>query len=764
MANTTYDPQSDTISFDDRPEPKKLIGYDIDDEQGLQEDQDSVPIRSTRKLTSSQNIAELLTETELGMISRKCLEGLEEDKRSMKEWLDNAEKALELTKIDYKEKNLPFRKAANIKYPLVTTASQQWSSRFLSEMIRNGKLATYKIIGNDLGLTDPKSGQLVIQPGFKLRKGKRITQYLNWQILEKSPRWMTTTESLLAQLTIVGTCFKKVWFDPIEKCVKSSLCGFDRVFVNNSIECLDKAPRITEYFDLTTNDIIKYIRHELYCDFDVYTLPMDKSDYDAIYHECIEQHCWLDLDGDGFEEPYIVTIHCASEKVMRIVARYREQDVEKNSKGQIKTIHPENYYIDYHFIRSCDNTFFSLGFGTLLLNHNNTINTILNQLVDAGHLACMQGGLINKGIRMKSGQMVFDPGEWKIVEATAGTDLKNNIFPFQYKEPSQVLFMLVQYLIESAEKLSATTDALTGTQDATNASPNTMLQLVQQSLVVHTALFRRVFRAEKEELKRWMELNSQHLNVEEYLTIVDPSPQEMQEMFVNGKLQDFNLTAVDVIPVVDLNESTVQESMMKAQAMNQAALQWAQVTQGQAVKGNATLLRFYQSLDIDNPEQLIVPDPQPGQDTPQSIQIKLQQANMDSQLKLKAEEVEAKKGVSQSKIKLQDAQAVKALSDADNAKAKTQLDVYKTALEHQQAKTHDAVQLHKIDTDAQLKTDSNISTHILGHAQHQTQKDIAHINAASNVKNQLSTLPTKEEVRAEAEKRGFKSSSTSGKK
>lgn len=641
-----------------------------------------------KDILKSDNVADLLDQEELDEIASCVLQDLEEDEKSMADWLEYADKAMELTKLHREQKHMPFRNASNIKYPLITTAVVQFSSRTESELIKAGQVAKYKVIGRD-------------PAGLKTRKGQRVRTHLNWQIMEKMPNWQNERDRLHHQLAVCGTSFVKTWYDPVEGVNRSEFIPYDQLIANNGIKSLETAPRISQYVYMSDNDLVEHMRWGLFTECDVDDLQKDNEDFEAIYHEIIEQHCFYDLDDDGLAEPYIVVVHKAAKKVLRIIPRFEKDDVLYNSKGQIKKIYPTQYFTDYHFIPNMDGSFYSLGFGTLLLDVNATINTILNQLINAGHLATTQGGFISKDLRLAKEDLDIDPGEFKYVETRDGAKIGDGVFMFNYKEPSNVLYSLLGTLVEGAKQLTSTTDIMTGTQDTTNTSPNTLMMLMQQGLKVYSAIQRRIFRSFKRELEKLVKLNAKHINVEEYIRLIDPTEQEIMEMFSpEGQLLDYDLGQVDIVPCVDPNESTEQEALVRAQAVLQAGVQLAQL---QGVNPRAVARAYFESLEVPNIDQLVLPEPPPDAPNPAMIQLQLEQAKVQSDIQVKAQKTQIEAALAESTIQLNKANAYKAAKDADMKQDKVQLDVYKTALDHDIGLRDLSAKVQKDNLDAQNK-------------------------------------------------------------
>lgn len=629
------------------------------------------------KYSKADNIVPLILKEDQGdlllcQIASDCLKGLEEDKRSMKDWLKQADQAMDLAGLKEEVKNYPFSKAANVKFPLITTAVLQYTSRTLSEMIKDGKVCNYKVQGRD-------PAQL------KARRGQRRCLHMNWQIMDKIPRWMDNNEKLLQQWAVVGSAFKKTWYDPCIKCPRSEMIPYDQLIINYNETSLEDVARITQYLYMSKKKLIEYQRYGLYDNMDdLDSLTMDSDDTDSINHELIEQHCFLDLDEDDYPEPYIVTIHLASAKVFRIVSRFEEQDIELNSDGDIQKIKAMNYYTLYTFLPSLDGSLFGMGLGTMLAGTNKAANTALNALINSGHLATMQGGFLGKGLKIQKKDLQLDPGEWITVPASDGSSLKDNIVPFNYKEPSQVLFQLVEYLIESAKTLSASTDVMTGTSDTTNVSPNTLTSLIQQSLTTYVPIQRRFFRGVKEELLKLAMLNQRYLDVLEYVNLIDPSEEEMKEMFdeKTGQLIDYELDQVDVTSVVDLNESTKQEALMKAQALNAFLTPFVPLG---AVNVQNLIAFTCRSMEID-PEiyQNIIKEAAPPPPDPKLLEIDRKSKKDQADMMIKAAQVQSKGSLEQAKVIETHSKALKLATDADNAEAKTKLDVINSNAQDEQ--------------------------------------------------------------------------------
>ncbi|MCR5876942.1 hypothetical protein [Phenylobacterium sp. J367] len=316
------------------------------------------------------------------------------------------------------EKSYPWPKASNIKFPLISTAAIQFNARAYPAMIDGPNI----VKGAIKGRPTPE----------KQDRADRIGKHMSWQLLEEMDDWEEDTDRLLIQLPIVGCAFRKTWFDPLKGYNCSHLVSAGDFVVNYWTRDLETCPRATHVLPpMYPYEAEEKMRSGLWLRVDLGRAPDAANDDDAP-HVFLEQHRLWDLDEDGYPEPYIVTVHKETERVVRIVARYDETGVEMSEEGEIVRITPTRAFTKYGFIQAPDGSFYDIGFGTLLEPLSATINSTINQLMDAGHLANVQGGFIGDGVSIKSGNLRFKPGEWKRV-TSAGANLQQSIVPLPVK-------------------------------------------------------------------------------------------------------------------------------------------------------------------------------------------------------------------------------------------------------------------------------------------------------------------------------------------
>lgn len=490
----------------------------------------------------SPNLVFEIDEDEIAKLGRKVVEEYDLDLQSRKDagWDALNEQALKLAMQVKEEKTFPWAGAANIKYPLITTAAIQFAARAYPAIVDGWNV----VKGKPMGAPSEE----------KQARAERIGQHMSWQLLEEMPEWESDTDQMLHVLPITGCMVRKTWFDPVQGRNRSEIIFPDKIVVNYMAKA--DCPRITHLVEYYPHEVLERVRSEVWGDI---TLEQhaDSNEPEVF----LEQHRLWDMDGDGYPEPYIVTVHKDTARVVRVVARYDEQGVIMSQKGEVVSITPIDYFTKYSFIPSMDGSWYPIGFGTLLNSLNETINATINQMLDAGTLSNLQSGFIGNGISLKSGVASFKPGEWKKVGVDGGT-LRENVVPLPVAQPSSVLFSLLGMMIEAAKDITATKDILTGETQGSNQAVGTTLAMIEQGLKVFSAIYKRIHRALKWELAKLKRLNRLYLPDEQYFNFQD----------VEGlvSLADYQADEeYDVIPVSDPTVVTDMQRMARSQFLIQ---------------------------------------------------------------------------------------------------------------------------------------------------------------------------------------------------
>lgn len=509
-------------------------------------------VKKLKSFTSLKNLveeADLSTDDDshenvVKKIGDKVMSGYKADLESMSEWLSDIKKVEELASMYARKKNTPLPNSANIKFPLITKAAYEFSSRTYPEIIKDGKVVKGRVIGEDL--FDEKETQC-----------ENVSDYMNYQLLFEDEEWEMELDMLLNRLPLVGFLCKKSYFDPIRKKIKSILCDPNDLIIHADVKTLNDARRISHVLHYRLNDIIERANAGIYCKEVVDKLKerQEAVDLDPKI-KVIEQHTFLDLDDDCYSEPYIVWVLEETGEVLRIAARFDKEDVQSSPF----LINAKQFFTDYHFLVCPKGKFQSVGFGILMLHLNETINSVFNQLIDAGQLANLQGGYKDSRLKnMGSGDTLHDPGQWKSVKAMAGASLKDGMYPINYKEPSSVLFQLLSLMIQTGKDLSSSTEVMTGATSADNAKTGAVQALQAQGLKVFTSIQRRIYRSLTNEFRKIYKLDAEFLNPIEYFHILG------KKKVV--KKDDFDVKHIHIIPVADPNLSSEFQRGMRNQLL-----------------------------------------------------------------------------------------------------------------------------------------------------------------------------------------------------
>lgn len=647
------------------------------------------------KILDSINIAEDLDKEQLLKIGNDAIAGYENDLESRRPWEEDLKNWTDLALQITTQKTFPWPNAANIKYPLLATAAMQFAARAYPTLVpSDGKIVKCRVVGYD-------------PDGQKKERADRISKHMSYQVLDEMDGWEEDMDKLLITLPIAGTCFKKTYWDAAKQKNCSKLVLPKTLVVNYYCRCLDDAERITEVIPLTKRKIRERINQGIYLDVDLGDPSADAKDpttsvnsafqQNAIDDETtpymiLEQHTYLDLDEDGYSEPYVITLDSASKKVLRIVPRFNEEGVLVNEKEKVVSIEAIQYYTKYGFIPNPDGGFYDIGFGRLLGPINNSANTIINQLVDAGSLSNLQAGFIGKGLRIKMGESRFQPGEWKAVNAV-GDDLKKQIFPLPVREPSQVLFNLLDLLLKSGKELASVAEIFVGKMPGQNTPATTTMATIEQGMKVFTAVYKRVYRALTSEFRKIYKLNREYLNPQQYISVLD----------IEVPQSDYMGSEEDVLPGADPTAVSSQEKQAKVQAL-------MQLLQLGTIDPMAVTQLYLEAHEIADPQKYMKqpspPPPDPkmeaikakAQVDQQKAQIGMQQAEHKMRLEqaTKEQELQMKQALVQQELQAKQMKAVleSRLAQADaGQKMQTQaqqskLDLMTKAMSHQQQMQH----------------------------------------------------------------------------
>lgn len=540
-----------------------------------------------KKLVSfigSENIAESILEEKDGEnllkeLGRQVVEDFNRDQESMSEWSAMVEEGRKIAKQETQAKSDPWQGASNFKSPAIIEASITFGDRASTEILRGRNIVKADVIGKD-------------ESGNKKKSADNTTEFMNWQINHQMRGWRKAQEKLLYQLPSVGAVFKKTFFDPVEGTNKSELIHYPDFVINQATPSMDEAMSFTHPMDFDVDEIFTRQASGQWIDADLFPENAEGDEgsneeqqvINAIDNpeKFLEQNCFFDLDQDGYREPYTVTVHENTQKVVRIVARYDVGSlVVKDRAGNIRGLEPEDgpgldnvdlvkikpdqNIVPYDFIPSTDGTFLGIGYYHLLSSLSKGVNSATNQLLDSGTLANLQGGFLARGFRKKMGNLVMKPGQWTSTNISAA-DLQNGVMPHRFKEPSTVLFTLNESLNQKLQQLAINTD-IKGVL-APNAPATTTLALIQEAMVPMSAIMQRIIMSESEEFRQLFILNSRFTDPELYQRVLDDPDADFEV--------DFDLTTMDIAPTANADMSSKMQRIQRAEALQLHALSIAQ--------------------------------------------------------------------------------------------------------------------------------------------------------------------------------------------
>lgn len=530
-------------------------------------------------IAEAENLAPEIDDAILGDLGQKVLRHFDIDKASMSDWEEKMGSALDLAMLVKEDKDYPWERAANIKYPLITSAALQYNARAYPAIVPSTDVVKSAVHGRD-------------PDGMKARRAERVQTFMSWQLKVDSREWERGTDQLLLQLPICGDVFRKLWWDPAEGRLRSQVrLPGKHIVVNNNCTTLGTAPRVSDQISLYRHQIETNFRTGRFMEIDIPEKPEEDTDPE----EFIEQLCRCDLDRDDYPEPYIVTVHKETQKVVRIVAAF-SMDTIRVYGDQIIAAEVDGYLTHYQFMPSMDGGFFGTGMGMLLGDISETVNTSLNMIFDAAHLNSLGAGFIGtQDFRIKGGVKRMRPGEYKMVNHT-GDDIRKGIVPLQLPGADPTLFQVLGMLIDAGREIASVSDVMTGDTAQANLPVGTVMALIEQGHMVFTASYKRIYRALMDEFELIAALNVKYLDPRKYMMMLDgEEPADPRA--------DFNLSDMDVQPVADPKAVTSMQKMGRAQFLLEMA------NMGRVDPGEATM-RVLEAASIENIKDLL-PKPDP---------------------------------------------------------------------------------------------------------------------------------------------------------
>lgn len=534
---------------------------------------DPAPLTLQEILTPNVNLATVLNEAELGRIGSRVVSDFNLDDASRRnaesgDYMARYDRWLAMAMQVREVRNFPWPNAANVKFPLLTVASIQFQARAYPAIVDGSNLVKGRVLGPD-------------EDGSKRQRADRIGQHMTWQLLYKMPGWEEETDKLLLMLPITGCEFRKTYYDSLGNANCSERVGARDFVVDYWAKNLESCPRFTHVLHYYPHEVMEKVQSELW--LPVAVEPANGSDEEGLV-DFYEQHRNIDLDGDGYPEPYVVTT-TTDGQVARIVPCFGLDEVtvatsigimplsdlmtaengtlvQKSAVAPLRIVKIERrqYFTKYGFIPSPDGSFYDVGFGFLLEDLGETVNSTINQMLNAGALQNAGGGFLGSGVNTRGGNLTFRLAEWKRLDTANSLPLRDQIFRMDHPGPSAVLFNLLGLLIQAAKEITSVQDVMTGEGKA-NQPATTTLALIEQGHKTMTAIFKRIHRSFGQELRILRRLNRDYLDEEEYFQLNDA------EQAVSIAREDYEDRDLDVVPVSDPNMVTDMQKLARANAL-----------------------------------------------------------------------------------------------------------------------------------------------------------------------------------------------------
>lgn len=706
-----------------------------------QEDSKETPAtkESLNALIASKNLCESVDEDTLKEIGGKVVEYVDSDEDNRREWKKRYEECLKLASQVKENKTYPWPGAANVKFPLLTTAAMQFAARAYPALVPGPNLVAGLVIGRDEG-------------GTKQQSAERVGRHMSYQLLYDMPDWEEEMDKLCMILPIAGCLFKKTYYDPFEGRNCSDLVLPTDLVIDYYAKTIESAARKSQYIWRTDNEITERVAKGLFCDLDYgtargETMPTAKNKIDGMAipqedpwtpHKFVECHCSWDLDNDGYQEPYVITVHYETKQVARIVARFDADSIEtivddKTGKEKLVRIKPIEYFTKFGFIPNPDGSIYDVGFGLLLGGINEAVNTLTNQLLDSGTLHNLQAGFLGRGIRVRGGNSRFQPGEWKPVDFT-GDDIKKHIFPLPTKEPSAVLFKLLETLVTSGKELASVAEIFVGKMPGQNTPATTTMATIEQGLKVFTAIYKRIYRALGKEYQKLFYLNAINLPDEKiYFTINEPEGPQGQSV----EKSDYSLDNISVKPKADPNIVSSAQKVTKIQTIG-ALLQLGTINPKEYTK------RFLEASEVENIKPLMTDDsgqkpysPGPSPEV-QKAQMEMQGKQQESQQKGQLAQADAQQKAQLAQQKAQIEQA-KAQMDMRSQQLDLSIKAAEAKLKEQEALL--GIMHTKIQAQVDMHMQAREHQQNMQHTQETHQQERSHAEAMAKVKQAQAAKP-----------------------
>lgn len=538
------------------------------------------------------NLAEDLDEDVLDEIGGDILKRFQEDSDSRAQWLETIADGMELLGIEVENTDDPFPGACAAHHPMILEAAVKFQAKSSNELFSSKGPVKTQVVGSS---DEEKDAQAA-----------RIQNHMNYQVMDQMEEYFDETERMLFYLPIVGSGFKKTYYSGVLDRPVSEFIPVDEFVVNYHTTSLKTASCFTHVIGRHTNDLKKDIVNGFYREAELEEPAARQHQGEAeivvdeitgVYpsaddkmYELLEQYCYIDIEDDpqrspdGIALPYVVTVEAITGTVLSIRRNWLEDD---------DVNHMICPFTHYKFVPGMG--FYGLGFIHLLGNLQTTLTATMRSLIDSGTFANLQGGFVDKRLRIKENDGPLAAGEYRQVES-GGLPLREAIMPLQFKEPSATLFAMFQHIETRGQKFADSTEQVVA--DAASYGPvGTTMALLEASGKFFSGVHKRLHKAQKHEFKILASLNHEYLGDKE-------SFDRVGQTFTVSK-EDYD-GRIDVLPVSDPNVGSQAQKLTLAQAVYTAALQNPEIHDDYQITKY-----YYRSLGVDDDDiEKFLPSPE----------------------------------------------------------------------------------------------------------------------------------------------------------
>lgn len=650
------------------------------------------------EILASDNVAELLTEQERKNIAQLCINDFEKAKNARADWDQMNDEIKKLLDLDKSIKSFPWHGASNVRFPMMSKAIYDMSSRMYIDMINSKNPCKFGVLGKDI---DSQKDEMA----------KALSTHMSYQLTgNKKSKWEEVMRKTFFMLWIYGTAIVKTFYNERKKTPDFEYISHENIYVHNEHSCnIENATSITQLHFFPRNEIESRIRRKMFVRYnydlnerDTLTNNADIYDYNKVYKfgEC---HRYLDLDGDGFDEPYIVLFDMENIDAPSIVLNVDRNTIAYNDDNEIIQLDRKEFYTDFHLFLSHKNTYYSYGIGTLLFMLNASFNDTINTILNVFSLQVRQGGILDKEARIIGGEKSVALNEIIKMEAAPGKNLQESWMPFPRSEVPQIIQPIIELMMAFSKEVSGLGELLNGNIPTSNVSTETILALIEQGIKLYSAFYKSAYKSMGRQMDILYRLNGEYLDAgdqiltQEILDLMDTEEEARKviEGYLNNK--------IDVFPNADPTLSSSGAKMMRALALRQLI---SDPSAAPRVNDHEILKRYVTAIGEENVEQ-IVPPPNPNPpDSPEMIQMKQsfvvadkQLAQRDRELDLRERELQLKEQELQDKRdkelmeqehkerllaideKFKEVEAILNIAKAEAAEKGQQLEEYKAFLE-----------------------------------------------------------------------------------